>query len=121
MNARIDDIVVDLREQIDFRSELDAISHAIAVHFIRKKKWNDMDEKERTVCVRYCVHQAETEEDLRSRLHAIGLMHVLVTWYTPKACERNTEAARQIMHALGGLVSKSGAFVTVETVDGTIR
>lgn len=96
----------------------DIIVAEIADRITAIKTWQDMDMKERRICIRHTVSQAESEQDLEERLHCnLGLERFSINWHQWEPGSREGEEARMLAKALGYLVANSGALVDI-VIDG---
>lgn len=90
----------------------------IAAVLISTKKWIDMSEEERHLCVHYLVNKSESETDLRSRLTENCIDYVDINWKEVDPNDKKSLEVQMIFKALGGLVAKNGALVRVIILDG---
>ena len=85
---------------------------------IAERPWSDMPAATRTACLHRIVGESDSQTELCQRLDAfIGAGNYEVRW---KDIEPNNQVlleTQMIVKALGGLVAKSGALVSVNTYD----
>jgi hypothetical protein len=81
------------------------------------KTWETMNEKERKLCVQSVVSQVSSELELSRRLNDIGLTDCAINWSDVDPNEKTALEAQMIVKALGGLVAKNGALVSIMTVE----
>lgn len=80
--------------------------------------WRDMSDDQRRMCIIYTVSQVETQKELERRLESdFGITDASIDWYDPGDDKTGLEA-QMFVKALGGLVAKSGALVSIMTFDG---
>jgi hypothetical protein len=80
--------------------------------------WDSMNANQRKVCVRHIVSEVETKEELEKRLlDDFGIDCAAIDWCQPDSADQTSMEAQMLVKALGGLVSKSGAMVSIMTFD----
>jgi len=89
----------------------------IADALISTKTWNDMDKKERKICIDHMVSESTTEAELRQRLTEIGVGYLAIAWQEVDPNDKTSLEAQMIVKALGGPIAKNGALVMVSTMD----
>lgn len=92
----------------------DIIVAEIADRITAAKTWQDMDMKERRICIRHAVSQAESEQELEERLCCdLGLERFSINWRQWEPGDKAGEEAGMLATVLGYLVAKNGALVKV--------
>ncbi len=81
------------------------------------KTWDDMNKKERKLCVDHLISESESETDLRRRLSELGVGCVAVKWSDVDPNDKTALEAQMLVKALGGPTAKNGALVMVNTMD----
>jgi len=91
----------------------------LAEQLMSVKTWDDMNDKERKLCVGHLVTQASSEEELRKLLsEELGLDFFEIEWHESAEGDKTGEEAKLLIQALGGDLSKNGAMVNIMTMEG---
>ena len=106
-----------LQEAIRNREDVDLILHHVADRLMATAKWPHMTHSERTVCVRRIINQVHTKAEFEQALRVIGCFDHVVGWRDVDPNEEQVVEARMLAQALGMLISKTGAMVTLMTAE----
>jgi hypothetical protein len=96
---------------------VDQVVDAVVPHLLQEKNWFEMNKTEREASLRYLVGQAESEESLRQSLSEVGVDDYMLSWSDVDPNDKTSLEAQALVKALGGLVAKSGALVSVDFWD----
>jgi len=99
------------------------IASMLAERLLATKTWEDMGEIEREACVRHVVSQVESSAALADRLCddlSFEPDDFSIDWRLSEEGDVVGAEGRLLVQALGGLVSKNGALVSIVFWDGSM-
>ena len=92
----------------------DVAVEVLAKGLMSAKSWEEMAANEQRDCIRYIVGQVESRDELKLRLEDdLNLYSSEIDWSDPVPGDKTDEEARMLIKAMGGLVAKNGATVTI--------
>lgn len=107
-----------VKAAVQFEGHKDKLIADLAEQIMSAKNWQHMTKDERKTCIRYVVSQVSSEDELRARLQSdFALGHVAINWQLSDAGDKTGDEARMLVKALGGLVSRNGALVSIMTAE----
>ena len=96
----------------DFKASLRA---QVAGSLILTKKWESMSREEHTICVEHVVAQCSSDFELSARLDEIGCTIQHIIWTKIDSGDRKALNQQKFFRFRGGLISKTGALVSIIT------
>lgn len=106
-----------IRMAIRGQQSKDELRAKLASLLISTKTWETMTANERKVCVQHIVTEVESELELSRRLNDLGCTDCAINWHDVDPSDKTGLEAQALVKALGGLVAKNGALVSVMTAD----
>lgn len=108
------------QKQAALYARLTGLAARAVPHLTSGKRWVKMNEAERKMTIIGIVADVGTEAELRERLAVVGVDvtdDLYISWHVSEPGNVVGHEARLLTQALGGLVSKSGALVSI-MIDG---